>query len=126
MKKLGVILSLVLALTGLVLVYLINIGSTSSLVWSWNVLAFIGFLMGIVRYKIFDHSAEDESKMTLMVIVVLILNIIQLAIALQLPISSLELVLGGGFVLTMMSFEESTWFLLFTFRKKVSVDAISL
>jgi hypothetical protein len=126
MKGLGVFLSLMLALTGLVLVYLINISSTSSLVASWNILAVFGFLAGIARYKISNYSAEDESKLVLMVGIILLLNIIQLVIALQLPIPSMENVLSGGFVLTMLSFEESTWFFLYIFRKNVSEDAISL
>ena len=125
MKTLGVFLSLILALTGLIMVYLFNISSTTSLVWGWNGLALIGILMGIARYKIFDNSAEDESKLILIIIIALILNSIQLAIALQLPISSLETVLSGGFILTVMSLEEPTYFLLFTFSKRPSEEKLS-
>jgi uncharacterized membrane protein len=122
LKGLGVILSIMVALCGMIQLYLMNINSTPPLLWSWNVLAIIGFLMGILHYKIFDASKEDKTKRTLFLGFILFLNIMLLVMIFSFPISDMESVLGSGFVLTMTNFEEPTWFLLFTHGERTEVN----
>ncbi len=54
LRGLRVFLSIMVALCGLIQLYLMNISSTSLSPWIWNDLAIVGFLMGVLRYKIFD------------------------------------------------------------------------
>lgn len=116
-------LSIMVALCGLIQLYLMNISSASLSPWSWNALAIVAFLMGILRYKIFDYSKEHKTKLTFYIGFLLMVNLILFGIWSYFQISDMESVLASGFVLIMLNFEESTWFLLCNLRERTEVDA---
>lgn len=123
MKVIRFFLGLALAVCGMIQLYLMYMHSSPVIVTSEYFFVFIGFLMGIVRYKIFDNSKEDRNKVTLLMIFLLIVNFIMLGVYFTFPITDLESVLAaGGIFLTVMTFEESTWFLLYNFGLKLEVE----
>ena len=105
--------------------YLMNINSMPPLLWTWNILAVIGFLMGIARYKIFDFTTIDITKWTLFIGILLILNLLDFFFTSSLTITDMESVLASGFVLTLGNFEESTYYILSNFRERTDDNATS-
>jgi hypothetical protein len=125
LRGIDVFLSCMVAVCGLIQLYLMNISSSPPLLWSWNILAIIGFLMGVVRHKILDYSESNRDHRTYFIGFLLILNIILFGIWLSFPITDIESVFAGGFVLTMMNFEESTWFILLNLGERDEADTTS-
>lgn len=125
LRRLGIILSFLVALCGMIQLYLMNINSMPPLLWTWNILAVIGFLMGIARYKIFDFTTIDITKWTLFIGILLILNLLDFFFTSSLTITDMESVLASGFVLTLGNFEESTYYILSNFRERTDDNATS-
>jgi len=122
MRWLGVFLSIMVALCGLIQLYLMNISSTSLSPWSWNALAIVAVLLGVLRYKMFDYSKEDKTKLTYFIALILLMNLILFGVWSCFSISDMESVLASGFVFTVLNFEESTWFFLCNLREETEVD----
>lgn len=119
MKGLDLLLGIMLTLCALIQTYLVNISnSTSSLIWSSNILLIAGFFLGVIRYKIFDNSVEDRTRIRYFIGFLLIANILLIGIILQIPISNMDMI-GGGVMFPMLAIEESTWFLLFNLGQRV-------
>lgn len=119
LKGLDLLLGIMLTLCALIQTYLVNISnSTSSLIWSSNILLIAGFFLGVIRYKIFDNSVEDRTRIRYFIGFLLIANILLIGIILQIPISNMDMI-GGGVMFPMLAIEESTWFLLFNLGQRV-------
>ena len=107
-------LGVILACCGLTQINLYRISTNSTFIdFFTGTLILIAIFLGIVRYKIFDNSQEDANKLTLFICLLVIVNIIMFWIYFSFPITDMEGVLAGGDILTLMNFEESTWFLLY-------------
>ena len=126
MKDIHVFLGMALAICGLMQINIVRISYNDIVVdFFMGSLALIGILLGIVRFKIMDNSQEENTKGILIICILVIVNIIQFGLYFSFPITYMETFLAGGFLLTLLSFEESAWFLLCTVRKSGSVDTIS-
>ena len=118
MRGIDVALSIMLAVCGLILLYLINISYTSSLLLSWNALAICGFLFGIVQYAIIDYSSLNRRRETIFMGWLSLWNIVVLWIIFNSLITDSDSVLVLGFITVMSDFLFSTPVLLLNFIKE--------
>jgi len=115
LRGIDVALSVMVALCGLILLYLMNINYTSSLLLSWNALAIVGFLAGLVWYAMIDFSSFNKSHQTIFMGWLLLLNIMNLGVILNSLITDVDSVLTIGFTGAMFDFLFSTPILLYNF-----------
>jgi len=112
MKRLRAFLGIMLACCGIIQINLIKISSNAGDIDLFiGSLILIGVFLGILRYKIMDNALEYITKLTVYIGILLIVNIIYIGIVVQFPISVMNEILTIGSILTLMTFEESTWFL---------------
>ena len=111
MKRLDAFLSVLLCCCGLMQINIFRISYNDIVVdFFMGSLALIGMLLGIVRFKIMDNSQEENTKGILIICILVIVNIIQFGLYFSFPITYMETFLAGGFLLTLLSFEEAIWF----------------